>query len=86
MLRGVLFDFNGTLARLSSCGVSHRVVFARHDLRQAATRWGDGWLVDWEILRPALRMTGGQGRRRGRPPFSVILRNLNTQGVILVRE
>ena len=45
MLRGVLFDFNGTLARLSSCGVSHRVVFARHDLRQAATLWGNGWLV-----------------------------------------
>ena len=45
MLRGVLFDFNGTLARLSSWGASHHTVFARHNLLHAATLWGDGWLV-----------------------------------------
>jgi putative hydrolase of the HAD superfamily len=46
MLRGVLFDFNGTLARLSSWGTPHHTVFARHNLLQAATRWGDGWLAE----------------------------------------
>lgn len=45
MLRGVLFDFNGTLARLSSWGVEHHTVFACHNLHDAAPAWGDGWLV-----------------------------------------
>ncbi|MGH3614302.1 MAG: HAD family hydrolase [Pseudonocardia sp.] len=45
MLRGVLFDFNGTLARLSGWGAPHHEVFARHNLLRAAARWGDGWLV-----------------------------------------
>jgi putative hydrolase of the HAD superfamily len=45
MLRGVLFDFNGTLAHLSSCGAAHHEVFDRHGLATAAARWGDGWLV-----------------------------------------
>ncbi len=45
MLRGVLFDFNGTLARLASWGAPHHEVFDRHNLSSVAARWGDGWLV-----------------------------------------
>jgi putative hydrolase of the HAD superfamily len=45
VLRGVLFDFNGTLARLVSWGAPHQAVFARHGLPEAGDRWGDGWLV-----------------------------------------
>lgn len=45
MLRGVVFDFNGTLARLASWGAPHHEVFARHGLSAAAARWGDGWLA-----------------------------------------
>lgn len=45
MLRGVVFDFNGTLARLASWGAAHHEVFDRHGLSAAAARWGDGWLV-----------------------------------------
>jgi putative hydrolase of the HAD superfamily len=45
MLRGVVFDFHGTLARVSSWGAPHRAVFARHNLLEAAARWGDSWQV-----------------------------------------
>ncbi|SDD59303.1 putative hydrolase of the HAD superfamily [Actinokineospora iranica] len=45
MVRGVLFDFNGTLARSVAWGVPHREVFERHGLRQAGRLWGDEWSV-----------------------------------------
>ncbi|RJQ75896.1 HAD family hydrolase [Amycolatopsis panacis] len=41
MIRGVLFDFNGTLARLTSWGMPHQDVFVRHGLPEAGLRWGD---------------------------------------------
>ncbi|MBB5159530.1 HAD family hydrolase [Saccharopolyspora phatthalungensis] len=44
-VQGVLFDFNGTLARLESWGESHQDVFDRWGLTAAGKRWGDGWLV-----------------------------------------
>ena len=43
--QGVLFDFNGTLARLDSWGESHQAVFDRWGLTGAGKRWGDRWLV-----------------------------------------
>ncbi|MGW4130907.1 HAD family hydrolase [Amycolatopsis japonica] len=41
MIRGIVFDFNGTLARLTSWGMPHQEVFARHGLARAGLRWGD---------------------------------------------
>ncbi len=42
MLRGVIFDFNGTLARLSHWR-SHRDVFTAHGLGALARGWGEAW-------------------------------------------
>lgn len=44
-VQGVLFDFNGTLARLETWGECHQDVFARHGLTEAGQRWGNGWLI-----------------------------------------
>ncbi|WP_051798058.1 HAD family hydrolase [Catenuloplanes japonicus] len=43
MLRGVVFDFNGTLAELASTGRPHRDVFAAHGLAHLGARWGEAW-------------------------------------------
>lgn len=45
MVRGVLVDFNRTLAGLSSWGSSHQEAFERHGHPAVAARWGEGWLV-----------------------------------------
>ncbi|MER5264062.1 HAD family hydrolase [Actinosynnema sp. NPDC002837] len=45
MVRGVLFDFHGTLARSVAWGVPHREVLERHGLPEAGLRWDDGWSV-----------------------------------------
>lgn len=42
--RGVLFDFNGTLARLATWA-THEEVFMRWGLQEAAEAWGDRWMV-----------------------------------------
>ncbi|GGN76629.1 hypothetical protein GCM10010112_48960 [Actinoplanes lobatus] len=42
MPRGVVFDFNGTLARPGAWR-SHREVFARHGLAELAAAWGESW-------------------------------------------
>ena len=43
-VRGVLFDFYGTLARAVSWGETHEEVFARRGLAEAGTRWGSRWV------------------------------------------
>ena len=50
-VRGVLFDFYGTLARAVSWGETHEEVFARRGLEEAGGLWGSRWV-------------GGVGRRR----------------------
>ena len=44
MIRGVLFDFYGTLARAVSWGDSHEDVFARHGLVFDERAWTDRWV------------------------------------------
>lgn len=44
-VRGVLFDFDGTLARTVAWGAPHREVFERHGLHRAGRLWGEGWSV-----------------------------------------
>ena len=41
----MLFDFNGTLARLESWGESHQAVFDHWGLTGVGERWGERWLV-----------------------------------------
>lgn len=43
-VRGVLFDFYGTLARAVSWGETHEEVFARRGLEEAGGLWGSRWV------------------------------------------
>jgi len=43
-VRGVLFDFYGTLARAVSWGDTHEAIFARHGLHFDETQWTDRWV------------------------------------------
>ena len=43
-VRGVLFDFYGTLARAVSWGETHEEVFARRGLAEAGSLWGSRWV------------------------------------------
>lgn len=43
-VRGVVFDFYGTLARAVTWGETHEEVFARHGLQEAGARWGSRWV------------------------------------------
>lgn len=44
MIRGVLFDFYGTLGRAVAWGASHEDVFARHGLVFDEAAWSDRWV------------------------------------------
>ncbi|MGP8302039.1 HAD family hydrolase [Streptomyces inhibens] len=45
-VQGVIFDFYGTLVRMvPPLPPSHRSLFARRGLAEAAVRWGDQWTV-----------------------------------------
>ena len=44
MIRGVLFDFYGTLARAVAWGASHEDVFTRHGLVFDEAAWTDRWV------------------------------------------
>ena len=44
MIRGVLFDFYGTLARPVAWGDTHEEVFARHGLVFDQAAWSDRWV------------------------------------------
>lgn len=43
-IRGVLFDFYGTLARAVTWGDTHAAVFARHGLEYNEAAWTDRWV------------------------------------------
>ncbi len=43
-VKGVLFDFYGTLARAVSWGETHEEVFARRGLAEAGSLWGSRWV------------------------------------------
>jgi putative hydrolase of the HAD superfamily len=44
-VKGVLFDFNGTLARITATGASHGDVLTRLGLADLVAAWGDQWAL-----------------------------------------